>query len=143
MPKTRTITEHIAHLEAARAWRPGDRVVVTGSGRTGVLVETRRRCGWKISWDEPRFGVTEGWVHVPLLELVEPELDAELAAEAKSSIELTKSQRRALNRVTGYGELDILDLDLETDPRALFVKVGSPHAPLLYAITARGKATQL
>lgn len=141
MATAMTITETLAHLAASKAWRPGDRVVVAGSGRTGVLRQTARRRGWKVAWDEPRFGVTEGWVHVPNLRLVEPELDAGVDG---SSIEITKSQHRALNRVTGFGELDILELDTETTAdRSIFVKVGSPHAPLLYAITARGKTTQL
>jgi hypothetical protein len=44
--------------------RPGDRVRVTISGRTGVIL---RRCqqtrdGWIIEWDEPRFSVERGRV---------------------------------------------------------------------------------
>lgn len=50
--------------------RPGDRVVVPISGRTGVIVRrtTHRRDGclvriaWIVKWDEPLFGVTEGRV---------------------------------------------------------------------------------
>jgi hypothetical protein len=44
--------------------RPGDRVQVTGSGRTGTIVRrcTHKRDGWLVRWDEPVFGVEEGRV---------------------------------------------------------------------------------
>ncbi len=59
----RTFSEHIAHLEDIATLKPGDRVRVTISGRTGVVVKRNyKRTGWLIRWDEPVFGVTEGRV---------------------------------------------------------------------------------
>lgn len=45
-------------------FRDGDRVVVTGSGRTGVIARrcAHKRDGWIVRWDEPAFGVVEGRV---------------------------------------------------------------------------------
>jgi hypothetical protein len=61
--KQRTFPEHLAHLEKMRNLKVGERVVVPGSGRTGVVVAgPQRHNGWKVRWDEPMFGVTEGWV---------------------------------------------------------------------------------
>lgn len=44
--------------------RPGDRVRVSISGRTGTIVKrcAHKRDGWIVKWDEPVFGVTEGRV---------------------------------------------------------------------------------
>lgn len=43
--------------------RLGDRVRVRISGVTGTLVKKgTRNMGWKVRWDEPRFGVTEGYM---------------------------------------------------------------------------------
>lgn len=44
--------------------RPGDRVIVPLSGRTGVIARrcAHKRDGWVVTWDEPVFGVTEGRV---------------------------------------------------------------------------------
>lgn len=65
----RTFAEHVAHLESARSWNVGDRVVVPGSGRTGRLVgELQRHNGFLVEWDEPVFGVEQGRVAVSLLE---------------------------------------------------------------------------
>jgi hypothetical protein len=60
----RSFTEHLAHLESLVDLRPGERVVVEQSGRTGTLVRrcTPRRDGWIVRWDEPMFGVAEGRV---------------------------------------------------------------------------------
>lgn len=49
--------------------RVGDRVRVTISGRTGEIVGPHRyHVGWRVRWDEPVFGVTEGNVSWPNLE---------------------------------------------------------------------------
>jgi len=44
--------------------RPGDRVRVVGTERTGVVVSRckPRRDGWIVRWDEPLFGVEQGRV---------------------------------------------------------------------------------
>lgn len=52
--------------------RPGDRVTVPRSGRTGVIV---KRCapksdGWIVAWDEPMFGCERSRVAWPNLEPV-------------------------------------------------------------------------
>lgn len=70
----RTFTEHLAHLESSRNWKPGDRVRVPGSGRTGILVKhLGRHNGWMVEWDEPKFGVK--WsrgIQIANLELIAP-----------------------------------------------------------------------
>ena len=69
MSRERTFTEHVAHLESMRDLKPGERVWVPGSGRTGTTVKKLgRHNGWLVRWDEPKFGVTEGRVQVALLE---------------------------------------------------------------------------
>jgi len=61
---TETFTERIARLERLRDLKPGDRVRVLQSGRTGVLIARRKpaRDGWNVRWDEPVFGVEVGRV---------------------------------------------------------------------------------
>lgn len=54
----------------------------------------------------------------------------------------TKSQRKAIARVTGFGALPVLTQETDDDG-ALFVKVGSKFAPLLFAISRRGKVWKL
>jgi hypothetical protein len=50
-------------------FKVGDRVRVELSGRTGELVKRGQpHNGWKVKWDEPKFGVTEGWVRTVNLE---------------------------------------------------------------------------
>lgn len=52
----------------------GDRVRVRVSGATGVIVKRGgRNMGWKVRWDNPRFGVTEGYVVGANLEPVQEE----------------------------------------------------------------------
>ena len=47
----------------------GDRVRVTVSGVTGVLVKKGyKNVGWLVRWDEPKFGATQGWVRAVNLE---------------------------------------------------------------------------
>lgn len=65
----RTISEHVAHLESVADLAVGERVIVTGSGRTGTVVAPAiRHNGPKIKWDEPVFGCTEGRVMLSLLD---------------------------------------------------------------------------
>jgi hypothetical protein len=70
---TRTFSEQIAHLKSMADLEAGERVIVTGTGRTGVaMTKPVRHMGVKVRWDEPMFGVTEGWVSVPLLDRFTP-----------------------------------------------------------------------
>lgn len=49
--------------------REGDRVTVAGSDRTGTIVSDNGVHGEKkVRWDNPVFGVVEGWVAWPNLE---------------------------------------------------------------------------
>lgn len=60
---------------------------------------------------------------------------------ANRQVAISKSQRKALNRVTGYGELEC-----EVEPAnhgSIFVKVGGKFSSTLYAITPRGKVHTL
>lgn len=51
--------------------RVGSRVRVVISGRTGeVVAKGHPHSGWKIRWDNPQFGVTEGWVRTANIEEV-------------------------------------------------------------------------
>lgn len=67
---TRSFYEHVDHVKAMGAYcKPGARVVVSGSGRTGTVVAPAiRHNGPKIKWDDPKFGVTEGRVMLGSLE---------------------------------------------------------------------------
>ena len=50
----------------------GDRVYVKQTGVTGVIVKRGHpHNGWKVRWDEPKFGVTEGWARTVHLEKIE------------------------------------------------------------------------
>lgn len=65
----RTFTEDVAHLLAMADLKPGDRVRVTRSGRTGTLVKRNvRHNGWRVRWDVPVFGATDSDVQPSMLE---------------------------------------------------------------------------
>lgn len=77
MNKTRTFTEHVAHLQSMADLKVGERVVVTGTGRTGTVVGgARRHAGVLVHWDEPMFGVEEGRVTLALLDRLYEGTDA-------------------------------------------------------------------
>lgn len=67
---TERFTDRLARLESLRDLKPGERVRVVGSGRTGTLVSRREpsRDGWNVRWDEPLFGCEVGRVATSNLE---------------------------------------------------------------------------
>ena len=75
---SRSFTEHLAHLESLRDLKPGDRVRVTISGRTGTVERKDKNPhhGWHVRWDEPVFGVEVGIVRTANLERVVEEKPA-------------------------------------------------------------------
>lgn len=71
--KHETFSERHERLRALADLKPGDRVRVVLSGRTGTLVSRRmpRRDGWNVRWDQPMFGVEVGRVATANLERAE------------------------------------------------------------------------
>ena len=57
--------------------------------------------------------------------------------------ELTKSQRKALNRVTGFGALEVQSLEKANQRGDVFAKIGSRFTPRLFVITVRGHVEDL
>lgn len=52
-----------------KKFKVGDRILIEASGRTGEIVKRGHpHQGWKVRWDEPMFGVTEGWVRTVHME---------------------------------------------------------------------------
>jgi hypothetical protein len=73
----RTFTQHLAHLESMRDLRPGERVRVTISGKTGRIVRRVPAArSWRVAWDAPVFGRTSSLVIAANLERIPDDFPA-------------------------------------------------------------------